>query len=527
MSLLKGKLHVIALALLLLLAMGRLSLAQSDAQAQLDVRAARLAERVRAGELTLAAVQSDTEFPERRHLRYDQRLSGVRVFGAQLVQQLDGSGRTLSILGHADAHPAAPRAVPTLSADQAVRAALAAFPAGAVVPGEPELVWLPRQTTLVLTWMMHVRFDLGLERVFVDAHSGAIAHRYSDLQTDAIAGLGVGVWADQKKLSVDKNQSTYRAHDLLRPPGLVTYDLRGDIGRLTLVLNQGFRDPNDVGQDADNDWTDGAVVDAHVYAGLTYDYYYKRHGRRGLNDHDLPIASFVHILPASYQYANAFWDTSASAMFYGDGDGATSSFSGAVDVAAHEMTHGVTDYSWRGIYQNESGALNEAFSDIMGTGVEFMFQPEGNGRLMADWYLGEDLFYFFGTPRYAFRSLENPGLFCHPGIGCDPDHYSKLYRGSADNGGVHINSGIANQAFYLLAQGGTNRTSHKTVTGLGGSNGGREKAEKIFYRGFVFFLTPSATFHDARAATLRAARELYGEAEATQVAAAWSAVGVE
>jgi bacillolysin len=525
MSLLTGKPHVIALALPLLLAAGRPSLAQSDSQAQLDVQAARLTERVRAGELTLAAVQADTEFPERRHLRYDQRLSGVRVFGAQLVQQLDGNGRTMSILGHADAHPAVPSAVPTLTSDQAVRAALGAFPKGALVPCEPELVWLPREATLVLTWMMHVRFDLRLERVFVDARTGALAHRYSDLQTDAVAGLGVGVWADPKKLSVEKTTSTYRTHDLLRPPGLVTYDLRGDIGRLNLVLNQGFRDPNDIGQDADNNWSDGAVVDAHVYAGLTYDYYFKRHGRHGLNDHDLPIASFVHILPANYQYANAFWDTAASAMFYGDGDAMTSSFSGAIDVAAHEMTHGVTDYSWRGIYQNESGALNEAFSDIMGTGVEFMFQPEGNGREMADWYLGEDLFYFFGPPRYAIRSLENPGLFCHPGIACDPDNYAHLYRGGADNGGVHINSGIANQAFYLLSVGGTNRTSHRTVAGLGA--GGREKAEKIFYRGFVYFLTPSATFHDARAATLRAARELYGEAEAAQVAAVWSAVGVE
>ncbi len=90
---------------------------------------------------------------------------------------------------------------------------------------------------------------------------------------------------------------------------------------------------------------------------------------------------------------------------------------------------------------------------------------------------------------------------------------------------MHHNSGIANQAFYLLAEGGTNRTSRRTVTGLG--QGGREKAERIFYRGFTSFLTPSATFHDARVATLRAARELYGEAEAAQVAAAWSAVGVE
>jgi len=122
--------------------------------------------------------------------------------------------------------------------------------------------------------------------------------------------------------------------------------------------------------------------------------------------------------------------------------------------------------------------------------------------------------------------MENPGLFCSASLGqCDPDHYSRRYRGTADGGGVHHNSGIANQAFYLLAEGGVNRTSGRRVDGLGA--GGRERAERIFYRGFTAYLTPSATFRDARAATTRAARDLYGEAEAAQVAAAWSAVGVE
>ena len=122
--------------------------------------------------------------------------------------------------------------------------------------------------------------------------------------------------------------------------------------------------------------------------------------------------------------------------------------------------------------------------------------------------------------------MENPGLYCSATLGtCDADHYSKRYRGAADNGGVHHNSGIANQAFYLMAEGGVNRSSGQRVSGLG--PGGREKAERIVYRGFTAYLTPSATFRDARAATLRAARELYGEAEAAQVAAAWSAVGVE
>jgi thermolysin len=238
------------------------------------------------------------------------------------------------------------------------------------------------------------------------------------------------------------------------------------------------------------------------------------------------VRSVTHFLPRSFGFANAFWDPFSSAMYYGDGDVSYASFSGALDVVAHELTHGVTQYTWDGVYEGEPGALVEAFSDIMATGAEFFHQPAGGGRLEADYFLGEDLPFRFDPPRTATRSMENPGLFCSSSLGqCDPDHWSRRYRGEADNGGVHHNSGIANQAFYLMAEGGVNRTSGLRVAGLGPN--GREKAERVFYRGFTLYLTPSAAFGDARAATVRAARELFGEAEAAQVASAWSAVGVE
>jgi thermolysin len=477
------------------------------------------------GELVLARVQPDTAFPAHRHLRYEQRLSGLRVFGAQLVEQRDAEGRTLSVFGRLEQAAGATRLRPTLTADQAVRAALAEFPAGARVLREPELVFLPRDGGLRLTWTARVRFDHRLERVFVDAASGAMVNRYSDLQTQAVVGSGRGVWDDVKKISVESEQGLYRTRDRLRPPLLVTYDLQQNQSAALQLLNTAYFDPLYVASDVDNVWNDGAVVDAHAYAGFTYDYYFQRHGRRGLDGNDLPIASVTHFLPRSFFFGNAFWDPSVGAMFYGDGDGETNSFSGALDVVAHELTHGVTSYTWDGIYQNESGALNEAFSDIMATGVEFLFQPVGNARQQADYYLGEDLAYVFDPPRTATRSLDNPSLFCSSSMGCNPDHYSRLYRGPVDGGGVHHNSGVANQAFYLLAEGGVNRTSGRRVNGLG--SGGRERAERIFYRGFTLYLTPSATFHDARVATLQAARDLYGEAEADQVAATWSAVGVE
>jgi len=479
----------------------------------------------RAGVLTPGRVQPDYDFPERRHVRYDQRVDGVRVFGAQLVQQVDAEGRTLSVFGHID-EGLRRDVVPSLTAGQAARAAESAFPRGAFAAGDPELVLLPRDGGPVLTYTLHVRFDHHLERVFVDAHDGHVVWRYDDLRTDATVGLGSGVWGDRKKVSTDSAPDGFRARDRLRPPLLETHDLRFDVNVLSQIFATGSIGPNYLARSFDNNWADGAVVDAHVYAGWTYDYYYERHGRRGIDDQDTPIRSVTHIFPRSFGFANAFWDSELKAMFYGDGDGFFGSFSGALDVVAHELTHGVTQFTWDGIYAGESGALNEAFSDIMGTAVEFFREPAGSGRQRADYYLGEDLTYFFDPPRNATRSMENPSMFCSAALGtCSADHYSQRYRGSLDGGGVHYNSGIANQAFFLLVEGGANRTSGLAVAGLGAAQ--RDHAERIFYRGFTLYLTPSATFADARAATIRAAEELYGPGDAAAVAAAWTAVGVE
>jgi bacillolysin len=485
----------------------------------------RIDELARRGALTLARVQNDPDFPGRRHLRYEQRVHGVRVFGAQLVQQVDAEGRTLSVFGQIDDRLTA-EVAPALSADQAARSAESAYPRGTFVVGRPELVLLPRGGDAVLTWMLWMRFDHHLDRLFVDARSGALVWHYADLRTDAAVGEGTGVWGDPKKVSADSTPDGFRADDRLRPPALTTYDLRFDLAAASAALSDGEIDPSFVARSANNTWTDGAVVDAHVYAGWTYDYYFKRHQRRGIDGQNLPVRSVTHFLPRSSGFANAFWDPALNAMFYGDGDQAFSAFSGALDVVVHEMTHGVTQYTWDGIYSGESGALNEAFSDIMATGAEFFYEPEGTGRRRADYYLGEDLTFAFDPPRMAVRSMENPSLFCSEALGvCDPDHYSNIYRGAQDGGGIHHNSAIANQAFYLLVEGGVNRTSGIRVDGLGPER--RPDAERIFYRGFTAYLTPSARFADARAATVQAARDLFGEAEAAQVEAAWTAVGVE
>ena len=499
----------------------------ASSPAEADSWGLRIEAMAAAGELAVARVQPDPDFAGRRHVRYDQRVGGVRVFGQQLVRQVDERGRTLSVFGRfvegirLDLEP-------RLSEDQAARDAEALGGGGSHVVGDVELVVLPLEGRNVLAYTMRVFSRSGVYRCFVDAQQGGFVYKYNDLQTEAVTGTGTGVWSDRKKMSVDRVGSSFRADDRLRPAPISTYDLRGNFGSFQGFLQFGTLDPGDVATDSDNEWTNGAVVDAHAYAGFTYDYYFKRHDRRGLDGANIPLTSVTNVGDprnnAGY-FGNGY-------MVYLDGDGFDfSSFAGALDVVAHELTHGVTEFSWNGVYERESGALNEAFSDIMGASVESYFEPVGNARRTADWFLGEDLTFQFDPPRNALRSLENPSTFCHPFLGCDPDNYRKLFsppscNDANDNCGVHINSGIANQAFYLLVQGGTNRTSGIAVAGLGFAN--RERAEKIFYRGFTAFLTPSARFADARRATIRAAQELFGDGsvEAAQTAAAWTAVGV-
>ena len=369
---------------------------------------------------------------------------------------------------------------------------------------------------------------------FVDAHDGQVRRRFSDLQTQSAVGLGSGVLGDRKKVSAKSSGGTFVADDKLRPPAVSTYDYQGDLQRLFALQRVEDLSPQDLAKDADNDWTDGANVDAHVYAGYTYDYYFKRFGRHGLDNADVALSNITHPVRRAdvlFQpleivftfYLNAFY-AGDGVMVYGEGLPSNLTFqgqhwdylAGGLDVVAHELTHGVTDYTSALIYEGESGALNESFSDMMGTAVEFYYQPTGSGPLHADYLVGEDVV----TPG-GVRSLANPTLYG------DPDHYSERYLGTLDNGGVHTNSGIPNHAYYLAIEGGTHRLSRVTVQGVGASN--RDQIEKVFYRAFVSMLPPSADFHTARQATIQSARDLQGPGSAAEraVTQAWTAVGVE
>src|SRR5262245_14553919 len=258
-----------------------------------DAWGQRIEELAGRGELRVARIQPDPHFPGRRHVRYDQLHVGVRVFGQQLVRQVDGQGRTLSVFGHF-LEGLALDTRPGLRPEQAAEAAEAHMGRGSHASDPIELVVLPLEGRSLLAYTMRVVRDGRIERYFVDAMTGEAAYHYDDVKTDAAVGAGSGVWGDRKKVSANQTGSSFRADDRLRPPSLLTYDFRNDDGTFFSFLFSGFARSSDIASDSDNNWTEGAVVDAHVYAGFTYDYYFKRHGRRGLDGNDIPIQSIVH-----------------------------------------------------------------------------------------------------------------------------------------------------------------------------------------------------------------------------------------
>jgi hypothetical protein len=226
------------------------------------------------------------------------------------------------------------------------------------------------------------------------------------------------------------------------------------------------------------------------------------------------LSSLVHY---GINYNNAFWN--GYNMTYGDGDGVTFTPLVSLDVTGHEMTHCVTERTANLIYSGESGALNESMSDVFGA----MTKRFVRGESASTWLNGDEI-YTPGVSGDAGRYMDSPHRASEKGFTADddPDHYSERYLGSADNGGVHINSGIANKAFYLVAKGGAHH--------LGGSMSGigADRAAQIWFRALTSYMTSSTDFAGARTATLNAATALYGgtSREFYAVAAAWCMVGV-
>lgn len=257
---------------------------------------------------------------------------------------------------------------------------------------------------------------------------------------------------------------------------------------------------------------DEAADEAYDGLGATFDFYLNAYDRWSVDGNGLPLKGTVHY---GMQYDNAFWN--GSQMVFGDGDGTVfGRFTAALDVVGHELTHGVTQYSANFVYRGQSGALNESVSDVFGSLVKQY--KLGQTADQADWLIGAGLF-MPGVQGAALRSMKEPGsAYDDPNLGKDPQpgRMSAYVDTTDDDGGVHINSGIPNHAFYLAA------------TAIGGN--AWEGAGQIWYD---VLTTPSlpaaATFATFGTATVHAARKRFGTGseQARAVSAAWKAVGVQ
>jgi Zn-dependent metalloprotease len=446
------------------------------------------------------------------HVRFERTYHGMEVVGGDLVVHQGKGGSFRSVSGRT----LAPFQLPTKAS---VTAKAATAKAAGVVDfartrATHDLVVLAVHRTPTLAWRVDVtgRNADGSpagEYVFVGARNGHVLDHWASVLEDT--GSGTGLFSGTVSLDTTKSGASYQMVDPVRG-GNATYN--GPYGSSTPLFT-----------DADNVWGNGttsdpatAGVDAHYGIAETWDFYKSTFGRNGIADDGKGARSYVH----DGAYVNASWSDSCFCMRYGDGDSTTYLPLVELDVAGHEMSHGVTSRTAGLNYRGESGGLNEATSDIMGTNVEWY---ANNGNDVPDYVIGEEIFRSYNPATNFIRRMDKPSL-----DGASQDCWSKATR-RVD---VHYSSGPANHFFYLLSEGSGAKTingiayNSPTCNGSSVSGIGRTAAAAIWYRALTVYMTSSTDYSGARVATVNAATDLYG-ASSTQVAAvkaAWSAVSV-
>ncbi|QIX61293.1 T9SS type A sorting domain-containing protein [Hymenobacter lutimineralis] len=455
--------------------------------------------------------------------RYQQYYKGYKVeHGAYLLHARQGAvevinGRLLRGLDKVNTTPAMSekqalsRALSFVGAKQYMWEEDNSFlPKGELVIVQNDLAKGAGKATLAYKFDVYAKAPVSRAYIYVDARSGEVVSRNNIIKHAAATGTFATRYSGTKSSATDSYNGTYRLREYTRGNGIETYNCKKGNSYTAAV---DFTD-------ADNSWTeynntnfDNAALDAHYGAQSTFDYFKNVHGRNSYNNAGAAIKSYVHFddTPGDGKgYENAYWD--GTRMTYGDGysrfDPLTS-----LDVAAHEIGHAVCSYSANLTYSNESGAMNEGFSDIWGAAVEYYKDPA-----KATWLIGEDI----DKVRPSLRSMSNPNAESQP----DTYKGTYWYTGTGDNGGVHTNSGVLNHWFYRLSVGGSGTNdigSSFSVTGIG-----IDKAAKIAYRTETVYLTASSNYAAARTGSIQAAKDLYGagSAEEQAVTNAWYAVGV-
>ncbi|MFD6297495.1 M4 family metallopeptidase [Streptomyces sp. NPDC060235] len=450
------------------------------------------------------------------HTRYERTYNGLPVLGGDLVVHETKAGKTEGVTKATKAAikvSSLKAAVTTAKAEkQALTAAKDAGSDKTSADQAPrKVIWAATgKPTLAYETVVGGLQDDGTPNelhVITDAATGKKLYEWQGIKT----GIGNTQYSGQVSLTTTQSGSNYTLTDGARG-GHKTYNLNhGTSGTGTL-----FSQTSDTWGNGTTSNAATAGADAHYGAAETWDFYKNTFGRSGIKNNGVGAYSRTHY---GNSYVNAFWDDSCFCMTYGDGSGNADPLT-ALDVAGHEMSHGVTSNTAGLNYSGESGGLNEATSDIFGTGVEFY---ANNSTDVGDYLIGEKIdINGDGTP---LRYMDKPSK--------DGGSKDSWYSG-VGNVDVHYSSGVANHFFYLLSEGSgakvINGVSYNSPTsdGLPVTGIGRDKALQIWYRALTTKFTSTTNYAAARTGTLAAAGELYGttSAEYTAVANAWAAVNV-
>ncbi|MER5795758.1 M4 family metallopeptidase [Streptomyces sp. NPDC001980] len=451
------------------------------------------------------------------HTRYERTYAGLPVLGGDLVVDTAKSGATERVIKANNTTLKVADLTPAKSAASAEKTALAAArtlgSTKSAADGARKVIWAGSGTPVLAYETIVGGFqDDGTPNqlhVITDAATGKKLFEYQGIEN--VTGTGNTQYSGTVSLSTTQSGSTYNLTD-------------GDRGgHKTYNLNHGTSGTGTLFSQSSNTWGNGttsnaatAGADAHYGAAETWDFYKNTFGRSGIKNNGVGAYSRVHY---GNSYVNAFWDDGCFCMTYGDGSGNADPLT-ALDVAGHEMSHGVTANTAGLNYSGESGGLNEATSDIFGTGVEFY---AANSSDVGDYLIGEKIdINGDGTP---LRYMDKPSK-----DGGSADYWSSSVGGLD----VHYSSGVANHFFYLLSEGSgakvINGVSYNSPTkdGLPVTGIGRDKALQIWYRALTTKFTSTTNYAAARTGTLAAAGELYGttSTEYKAVQDAWAAVAV-
>lgn len=450
-------------------------------------------------------------------VRVQQYFNGIPVFGSDQIVNIEEDGVVDSFVGLPikSNGKISQKALHGIKQKDALNYALLdlGFSPELVNEPSPELIIYPLNGQYHYAYAVELVFDNptpGRWFYFISTENGNVIDKYNTITTakpvptltfnpaNTVVATGKNVLGVQTSFNTNRHtDGKYYVVDMTRGKGIFTYNANY---RTTL--------PGTLWTDIDNMFnvaTDATAVSSQANLGTVYDYYKSKFNRNSFDNLGAQIKSSVHV---GSSYNNAYWNGTQFA--FGDGDGSVFiPLSGALDVVAHEFQHAVTSKTANLIYKDQSGALNEALSDIFGTAVEFYANSQ------PEWLVGEDIAGpGLGTP--ALRSLADPAAYG------DPDHISKIYVGTADYGGVHTNCGVINKVAYLIGNGGT----HYGITVQGQ---GVEVMEKVFFRALTTYMTSSTNFAGGKLACVKAATDLYGAAspQVKAVTDAFTACGIQ